>query len=165
MMNLAEPLIQDPAVATVVARAKQELAATGNGLASVSEPGKTVMINLRNAPGEAPSLDPATESLGTQIIEGVECEGTRSTFTIPAGQIGNELPIVITSERWYSPKLQTMVLSKRHDPRIGDTTFKLTHIDQSEPSASLFRGPPGFSVTNMAEKMKAVIREKDAPRK
>ena len=46
-----------------------------------------------------------TESLGKQNIEGVEAEGTRTTVTIPAGKIGNELPIDIVSERWYSPAL------------------------------------------------------------
>ena len=30
------------------------------------------------------------ESLGTQTINGVVAEGTRTTRTIPAGQIGNE---------------------------------------------------------------------------
>jgi len=30
------------------------------------------------------------ESLGKQNVEGVEAEGTRSTITIPAGEIGND---------------------------------------------------------------------------
>jgi hypothetical protein len=33
------------------------------------------------------------ESLGTQVVEGVQAEGTRITMTIPAGKIGNERPI------------------------------------------------------------------------
>ena len=52
-----------------------------------------------------------TTSLGTQTINGVQAEGTRTTRTIPAGAIGNANPIVITNERWYSPDLQTV----RHD--------------------------------------------------
>ncbi|HYG81824.1 MAG TPA: hypothetical protein VD861_15610, partial [Pyrinomonadaceae bacterium] len=43
-----------------------------------------------------------TESLGKQTIEGVVAEGTRTTMTIPAGKIGNEQPIQIVSEKWYS---------------------------------------------------------------
>lgn len=82
------------------------------------------------------------ESLGTQVIEGVTAEGTRETRTIPAGKIGNEKPIVITVERWTSPDLQTVVLSKRNDPRFGETVFKLTDIVRSEPDSSLFQ-PPG----------------------
>ncbi len=88
------------------------------------------------------------ESLGTQMIEGVQAEGKKVTTTIPAGKIGNELPIVITNETWYSSKLQTMVLSKRHDPRFGDTTFKLTNISQAEPPASLFQVPSDYTVVD-----------------
>jgi len=81
------------------------------------------------------------ESLGVQTIEGVSAEGTRDTRTIPAGAIGNEKPIVITSETWTSPDLQTVVLSKRNDPRFGETVYKLTGITRSEPDPSLFQPP------------------------
>jgi len=86
------------------------------------------------------------EQLGTQTIEGLAAEGTRVTFTIPAGKIGNERPIVTVNERWYSPELQTVVLSKNSDPRIGETTFKLTNIDRSEPNSSLFQVPADYTV-------------------
>src|SRR5690242_7317755 len=59
------------------------------------------------------------DSLGTQNINGVSAEGTRITRTIPAGQIGNDKPIQIVFERWYSPDLQVMVKSTRTDPRFG----------------------------------------------
>ncbi|HEY6249761.1 MAG TPA: hypothetical protein VI685_07350 [Candidatus Angelobacter sp.] len=81
------------------------------------------------------------ESLGTQTIEGVTAEGTRDTRTIPSGAIGNEKPIVITSEIWTSPDLQTVVLSKRNDPRFGETVYKLSGITRSEPDPSLFQPP------------------------
>ena len=58
-----------------------------------------------------------TESLGTQMVEGVQANGTRTTMTIPAGEIGNEQAIQIVTENWYSQELKTMVLSKRTDPR------------------------------------------------
>ena len=41
------------------------------------------------------------ESLGKQTMEGVQVEGTRTTRTIAAGEIGNDRPIDIVSERWY----------------------------------------------------------------
>lgn len=85
--------------------------------------------------------DVKRESLGTQTIEGVTAEGTRETRTIAAGTIGNEKPIVITSEVWTSPDLQTVVLSKRNDPRFGETVFKLTGINRAEPDPSLFQAP------------------------
>jgi len=88
-----------------------------------------------------------TESLGRQIVAGVPADGTRTTQTIPAGQIGNTLPIQIVTERWYSPDLQTVVLEKRSDPRSGETVFQLTNIIRGEPSAALFSPPADFQVT------------------
>jgi hypothetical protein len=87
-----------------------------------------------------------TTSLGTQTIAGVTAQGTRYTRTIPAGAIGNEKPIVITNERWYSPDLQLVVMSKHSDPRMGDTVFQMTNIQKQEPDASLFQVPSDYTV-------------------
>jgi hypothetical protein len=86
------------------------------------------------------------ESLGKQIIEGVEAEGTRMTITIPAGEIGNERAIEIVSERWYSPELQTVVITKHSDPRLGETIYRLTNINRGEQDASLFRVPSDYRI-------------------
>jgi len=87
-----------------------------------------------------------TTSLGTQTINGVQAQGTRTTRTIPAGAMGNANPIVTTNERWYSPDLQTVVMSKRSDPFSGETTFQLTNIQRQEPDASLFQVPSDYAV-------------------
>lgn len=86
------------------------------------------------------------ESLGKQTVEGVEAEGTRFTTTIAAGEIGNEAPIYIISERWYSPELQTVIMSKNSDPRQGETTYRLTSINRSEPAHSLFEVPSDYTI-------------------
>jgi hypothetical protein len=86
------------------------------------------------------------ESLGTQTINGVSAEGTRSTHTIVAGQIGNDKPILIVFERWYSPDLQVVVKSTRTDPRFGTTTYALTNVQRSEPAAALFTVPSDYTV-------------------
>lgn len=86
------------------------------------------------------------EDLGTQVISGVSAQGTRYTRTIPAGQIGNEKPMTVVRERWYSPDLQIAVMIKRSDPRFGDTIYQLTNIQRTEPASSLFTVPEGFSV-------------------
>jgi hypothetical protein len=91
--------------------------------------------------------DVKSESLGKQTIEGVEAEGTRSTATIAAGTIGNEMPISSVTERWYSAELQTVVMSKRSDPRFGETVYRLTNIQRGEQPASLFEVPPDYTVT------------------
>jgi hypothetical protein len=90
--------------------------------------------------------DLAKTDLGTQTIEGVPAQGTRTTRTIPTGQIGNVQPIVITTESWYSPDLKVLVMSKSNDPRMGETTYKLTNIQRTEPSPSLFQPPDDYTV-------------------
>ncbi len=87
------------------------------------------------------------EDLGTQTIEGVSAQGKRETVTIPAGEIGNERPIEIVTETWFSPELHTMVLRKHSDPRLGDSTYRLTDIKRIEPDASLFQPPAGTKVS------------------
>jgi hypothetical protein len=91
--------------------------------------------------------DVVKTDLGTETINGVNAQGTRVTRTIPAGQIGNEKPIVIVTERWYSPELQTYVMTKRIDPLMGNVTFQLTNIQLQEPDPTLFQVPSDYSVT------------------
>jgi TonB family protein len=101
------------------------------------------------APGHAPEgerVKPVRESLGKQMIEGVEAEGTRTTLTFPAGMMGNERPINVVSERWYSPELQTVVMTKHSDPRFGETTYRLTNINRGEPARTLFEVPSDYTV-------------------
>lgn len=86
-----------------------------------------------------------TESLGKQQVEGVEAEGTRTTVTIQAGEIGNVLPIDIVNERWYSSELQTVIMTKQSDPRFGVTVYRLANIDRREPDKSLFQVPADYT--------------------
>jgi len=87
-----------------------------------------------------------TESLGTQVMEGVQAQGTRTTMTIPAGQIGNDQPISIVTERWYSADLQTTILVKHTDPRNGETITRYTNISRAEPVPTLFQPPADYKV-------------------
>lgn len=96
--------------------------------------------------GKGPNANEKKEDLGKQIIEGVEATGTRTTITIPAGDIGNERPIEIVSELWYSPELQLVVMTRHSDPRMGETTYKLTNINRAEPPKSLFEVPADYTI-------------------
>jgi hypothetical protein len=100
----------------------------------------------RRGRGAAVRQNIKTESLGRQTIEGVPADGTRTTMTIAAGQWGNEQPIQIVTERWYSPDLQTVVLSRHTDPRMGETVSKLANVSRSEPPSSLFEPPADYKV-------------------
>lgn len=125
---------------------QQKQARERKAAASQNPPG--AQRGFRGGPGARQNIK--TESLGRQVIESVQADGTRTTMTIPAGQMGNELPIQIVSESWYSPELQTVVLSKRTDPRMGETLFKLTNVSRSEPPRTLFEAPADFKVTESA---------------
>jgi hypothetical protein len=82
-----------------------------------------------------------TESLGKEMIEGFVAEGTRTTILIPPGRIGNDKAIEIVHERWYSPELHTILLSKHSDPRWGETVYRLLNINRGAPDPSLFSLP------------------------
>ena len=123
-----------PGITTVNVQKRVLVAGTNPGME------QRIWVDAANDPSQI-----KTESLGTQVIEGVPADGTRTTHTIPAGQIGNERPLEITSEVWTSPELQMVILSKRNDPRFGETVYRLTDIKRAEPDPSLFQIPSGFT--------------------
>src|SRR5581483_90727 len=59
-------------------------------------------------------------SLGNQVISGVETRGTRATAVIPAGAVGNMLPITQTVEVWRSDDLALPIMLKSTDPLNGE---------------------------------------------
>lgn len=81
-----------------------------------------------------------------KTIEGVAVEGRKTTTVIPAGQVGNEQPITITSEEWRSPDLNLLVLTKHSDPRSGESSYRLINIVRAEPDTSLFIVPADYTV-------------------
>jgi hypothetical protein len=121
--------------------------ATGGG-GSV-DIGRGMVIARAAAPlGAASSAaKPVTENLPAQSVNGVTATGSRTTLTISAGQIGNDRPIQVVSETWYSSDLQMMVKSSNSDPRFGDTSFELTNIIRSEPDPGLFQIPADYTVS------------------
>jgi hypothetical protein len=126
------------------------------GSAEGGSGGIAVAAAPRARAGKTAHSDVKTESLGKQMIEGVQAEGTHSTMTIPAGDIGNELPIASVSERWYSPELQTVVMSKRSDPRFGETTYHLMNLQRGEQPATLFEVPSDYTIKEGPPMRKAI---------
>jgi hypothetical protein len=109
-------------------------------------------INLLQVELAKKTIPVVTESLGNQMIEGMNCAGIRKTISIAAGAIGNDLPLTTVVEEWYSPELQVLVLTKRSDPRTGETIYRLTKINRSEPDHSLFEIPANFIVKEKSAK-------------
>jgi hypothetical protein len=122
----------------------------GQSAPVTAEAGQVFIMRNAGAVGmnAEPGSEPKQEKLGQSSIEGITADGVRTTTVVPAGAMGNERPITVTDERWYSPELQTTVLSKHSDPRMGETTFRLTNISRSEPAASLFQVPPDYETVD-----------------
>jgi hypothetical protein len=145
--------------------AKAAVAGRGGGVAlaplAVAAAGKVVTRPVD------PAASVTMESLGTRSIEGVKAEGSRTTSTIPAGAIGNLLPIEVVSERWYSPELQAAVLIARRDPRAGETIYRLANIVRSEPADALFAVPPDYELRDgaLGKELKKLELFRAAPKK
>jgi len=92
-----------------------------------------------------------TENLGEQVMLGFRVKGTRVITILAAGQIGNDRPIDIVSEQWFSPELELVMRSLHRDPWAGEFTTTVTHLDRGEPPAELFEVPEGYHVVDAAD--------------
>jgi nucleotide-binding universal stress UspA family protein len=90
--------------------------------------------------------DAKEESLGQKVVEGVVADGKRVTTVLPAGAIGNQQPITVLTEQWFSPDLEILLMTRHSDPRSGDTTYTVTNIVRAEPQASLFDVPADYAI-------------------
>jgi len=93
-----------------------------------------------------------TTSLGTKDFDGVKAEGKSTTWTIPAGEIGNRNAITVMRETWYSPELQVTVYTRHSDPRTGESVYRLASIRRGEPSPELFKVPDDYKMRSRAPK-------------
>lgn len=114
-----------------------------NGTAGVMVPGPAADIRKVLT---AQRMKVNSESLGKRMIEGVNSEGTKHVSTTEAGAIGNDRPIQSVTERWFSPELQTVMLTRSTDPRSGEEVFRLMNVSRSEPPAYLFQVPAGYQI-------------------
>ena len=140
--------------AAAIEKMKAEAAATGyQGVKIIT--GNALAVSTMRSMAEtkvmAEQADKANmvmESLGTKAIEGVQAEGKRFTRTVPAGEIGNERPLVFVNEVWTSPELHAVVMSRHVDPQAGETVYTLTNIQLAEPDPALFSVPADYTVTD-----------------
>ena len=126
---------------------------TADGAAGVVSTGSPA----RCVPG-AGSVPATNVSLGQKTLAGLQATGTKSEYTIPAGQIGNEQPITVTSEKWVSEELGVTVSSTLHDPMIGDTQFHLSQIQRTEPDPSLFAVPADYTLNDVTAGKPVIIQ-------
>jgi hypothetical protein len=86
------------------------------------------------------------EDLGTQNIGGIAARGERTTVTLPAGSVGNNVPLLIVQERWYSADLEIAVMTHHTDPRTGETTVRYTEVHRGDPDPARFQVPAGYRI-------------------
>jgi hypothetical protein len=94
----------------------------------------------KGGPGNETVTDnPSASYSDPQTGTSYKVDDRKVTRTIPAGQIGNQNDIVITSERWYSADLDLVLRETRTDPRFGDSTYQVTGL--GPPSVSFAPDP------------------------
>lgn len=91
-----------------------------------------------------------TRDLGTREFNGVKATGVQRSYEIPAGEIGNRDPIVVSTETWTSPELQAVVYQKRSDPRSGEFVYRAENLKREEPAAALFTVPSDYTAKDPA---------------
>jgi hypothetical protein len=96
----------------------------------------------------SPGLTSAEEPLGAQMMEGVSAVGKRITMTVPMSpEMGNDQPIRIVDEQWYSPDLQINIVSRNDDPRrTTQTSERYTNIKRGDPNPALFQLPADYTL-------------------
>jgi hypothetical protein len=110
----------------------------------------TAPVHLAPRPG-VQRQQPTVEDLGTQTFQGVEARGRRMTTTTPAGAIGNDAPLVSTTETWTAtaPGLRGIVVRNVTDnPQSGKMDRELTNFIQAEPDPSVFQPPSDYEIVN-----------------
>ncbi len=105
----------------------------------------------------APALSGTSGASATQITrekktqqpyEGLSVDVDRTVETIAVGSIGNSKAIESVYERYYSPELKTNVYVRRSDPRSGESVYRMVDVKRTEPDASLFRAPVGYTASD-----------------
>jgi hypothetical protein len=86
------------------------------------------------------------DSLGQQSIGDLTATGTRETITVSAGTFGNDRPLTLTREFWYSPDLKTNLAVTRSDPRLGTFDIHLNVQSRTDPSPDLFTIPADYTI-------------------
>jgi hypothetical protein len=118
----------------------------GGAIAGGAMSGPNVVFRKFGQSSDGPA--PSKENLGDQTIDGIHATGTRITTTIPSGSMGNEQPMVVTSERWYSPELKATVMTKHNDPWAGELKTQFTNVNTAEPDPSLFTVPADYKIVD-----------------
>lgn len=129
--------IYDPATRTILSWTTLQKTAT--------------LMHLPPAPATADnsSLTRESESLGSHAVNSLTAQGERVSLVIPAGVAGSKDAATVVTETWTASSLKVPMLQTINDPRRGTTTVELSDVSESEPEASLFQAPQGYTVQEL----------------
>lgn len=99
-----------------------------------------------------------TKVLGSRDFDGIKADGKVQSYEIPAGEIGNVNPIVVSDESWTSPELQITVYSKHSDPRSGERIYRLSNLKRDEVPANMFAVPNDYKLSDLSKEMGKVMK-------
>lgn|SRR5262249_7333407 len=109
-------------------------------------------LNAQPASKSGATMPPGfgQRSLGSKMIEGVNCEGKILTTVVPANsKMGNTQPMESSSEVWFAKDLMLPVLTVNDHPLMGRVVQRLTNIRTGvDPDPSLFKLPEGYKVVD-----------------
>jgi|SRR5277367_23038 len=104
-------------------------------------------LQAATAPG-AGKPETTREEIGTDTMEGLAVKGVRVTQIYATGTLGNDRPLTVVTENWYSAELRINLLTKRTDPRHGVQTVRVTELKRDEPDAVLFAIGNEYKIVN-----------------
>ncbi|HWZ52601.1 MAG TPA: hypothetical protein VNW54_14165 [Granulicella sp.] len=88
------------------------------------------------------------EDLGASERAGVPVHGYRDTTTLNPGVLGNDLPMTTVREFYYSAELGINLSSVLDAPQVGRETFTVEEISTTDPDASFFQPPEGYTIVD-----------------
>jgi hypothetical protein len=120
--------------------------------------------SVMHTPVEPPSLANAafkSVALGEKLIGDIKVVGTRMERTERA--VGNQKPVTVTLENWFSPELGVMVLTTRRSTIGGESSYQLEQILRAEPDPALFRVPPDYARSPVIIPSRSKVMKAAAP--
>lgn len=106
------------------------------------------MTHMDEVARDPDHANPLIEDLGTMTLQGVEAQGTRTTWP-PAASSADGAPQYLTEEHWASPLLGIW-LQQEVDYPPGNHSIKwsrrVTNLNLNEPEPSAFDPPADYNV-------------------
>jgi hypothetical protein len=103
---------------------------------------------------------PQSKSLGTTLLNGIECQGTLKTYTTPPPGNATDKPVIVTDEFWYSGELQINILMHHTELPGGEKIAAVTEAKRGPPDPALFEVPEGYKIVDVTLPPSTLVRRR-----